>query len=150
MLSDVLSSRLATQLFSFFDSENTARLITKKNLESVKKRKVLFYHQICQNHQQFETQIEKTVRTTISNYFDAWICFCHWWQKCAPPPKLEFFLNFQMKGNVWEFLFTWLHSGSFWTLFNKSNFCPKIPFCQKPNIFTSFSPKYFWQFSREI
>ena len=76
MLSDVLSSRLATQLFSFFDSENTARLITKTIL-SVKKRKVLFYHQICQNHQQFERQIEKTVRTTISNYFEASICFCH-------------------------------------------------------------------------
>ena len=32
------------------------------------------------------------------------------------------------------------------TLFEKSNFCPKIQFWQKPNIFTSFSPKFFWQF----
>ena len=32
------------------------------------------------------------------------------------------------------------------TLFKKSNFCPKIQFWQNPNIFTSFSPKFFWQF----
>ena len=32
------------------------------------------------------------------------------------------------------------------TLFEKSNFCPKIQFSQSPNIFTSFSPKFFWQF----
>ena len=32
------------------------------------------------------------------------------------------------------------------TLFEKSNFCPKIQFWQNPNIFTSFSPKFFWQF----
>ena len=29
---------------------------------------------------------------------------------------------------------------------NKSKFCPKIQFWQNPNIFTSFSPKFFWQF----
>ena len=29
------------------------------------------------------------------------------------------------------------------TLFEKSNFCPQIPFWQNPNIFTSFSPKIF-------
>ena len=29
------------------------------------------------------------------------------------------------------------------TLFEKSNFCPKIQFWQNPNIFTSFSPKFF-------
>ena len=29
------------------------------------------------------------------------------------------------------------------TLFEKSNFCPKIQFCQIPNIFTSFSSKNF-------
>ena len=29
------------------------------------------------------------------------------------------------------------------THFEKSNFCPKIQFWQNPNIFTSFSPKYF-------
>ena len=28
----------------------------------------------------------------------------------------------------------------------KSNFCPKIQFWQNPNIFTSFSPNFFWQF----
>ena len=32
------------------------------------------------------------------------------------------------------------------TLFEKSNFCPKIQFWQNPNIFTSFSPNFFWQF----
>ena len=33
----------------------------------------------------------------------------------------------------------------------KSNFCPKIQFWQNPNIFTSFSPKFFFDnFSREI
>ena len=32
------------------------------------------------------------------------------------------------------------------TLSEKSNFCPKIQFWQNPNIFTSFSPKFFWQF----
>ena len=32
------------------------------------------------------------------------------------------------------------------TLFEKSNFCPKIQFWQNHNIFTSFSPKFFWQF----
>ena len=32
------------------------------------------------------------------------------------------------------------------TLFEKSNFCPKIQFWQNPNIFTSFSPKILWQF----
>ena len=31
----------------------------------------------------------------------------------------------------------------FYTLFEKSNFCPKIKFWQNPNIFTSFSPKFF-------
>ena len=30
------------------------------------------------------------------------------------------------------------------TLFEKSNFCPKIQFWQNPNIFTSFSPKFFF------
>ena len=30
------------------------------------------------------------------------------------------------------------------TLFEKSNFCPKIQFWQNSNIFTSFSPKIFW------
>ena len=30
------------------------------------------------------------------------------------------------------------------TLFEKSNFCPKIQFWQNPNIFTSFSSKFFW------
>ena len=29
------------------------------------------------------------------------------------------------------------------TLFEKSIFCPKIQFWQNPNIFTSFSPKFF-------
>ena len=29
------------------------------------------------------------------------------------------------------------------TLLEKSNFCPKIQFWQNPNIFTSFSPKFF-------
>ena len=29
------------------------------------------------------------------------------------------------------------------TLFEKLNFCPKIQFWQNPNIFTSFSPKFF-------
>ena len=34
-----------------------------------------------------------------------------------------------------------------YTLFEKSNFCPKIQFWQNPNTFTSFSPKFFfWQF----
>ena len=33
------------------------------------------------------------------------------------------------------------------TLFKKSNFCPKIEFWQKPNIFTSFWPNFFRQFS---
>ena len=32
---------------------------------------------------------------------------------------------------------------SLYTLFEKSNFCPKIQFWQNPNIFTSFSPKIF-------
>ena len=32
------------------------------------------------------------------------------------------------------------------TLFEKSNFFPKIQFWQNPNIFTSFSTKIFWQF----
>ena len=37
------------------------------------------------------------------------------------------------------------------TLFEKSNFCPKIQFWQNPNIFTSFSTKIFFDnFSREI
>ena len=35
---------------------------------------------------------------------------------------------------------------NFNTLFEKSNFCPKIQFWQDPNIFMSFSPNYFWQF----
>ena len=29
------------------------------------------------------------------------------------------------------------------TLFEKSNFCPKVQFFQNPNIFTKFSPKFF-------
>ena len=32
------------------------------------------------------------------------------------------------------------------TLFEKSNFCPKIQVWQDHNIFTSFSPNFFWQF----
>ena len=37
------------------------------------------------------------------------------------------------------------------TLFEKSNFCPKIQFWQNSNFFTSFSPKFFFNnFSREI
>ena len=32
------------------------------------------------------------------------------------------------------------------TLFEESNFCPKNQFWQNPNIFTSFSPKFFRQF----
>ena len=32
----------------------------------------------------------------------------------------------------------------------KVKFCPKIQFWQTPNIFTSFSPKFFDNFSREI
>ena len=41
--------------------------------------------------------------------------------------------------------------GKFFTLFEKSNFCPKIQFWQNPNIFTSFSLKFFFDnFSREI
>ena len=32
------------------------------------------------------------------------------------------------------------------TLFEKSNFCPKIQFWQNLNIFMSFSSKFFWQF----
>ena len=37
------------------------------------------------------------------------------------------------------------------TLFEKSNFFPKIQFWQNPNIFTSFSPQIFFDnFSREI
>ena len=37
------------------------------------------------------------------------------------------------------------------TLFEKSNFCPKIQFWQNPNIFTSFSPNFFFDnFSREF
>ena len=35
---------------------------------------------------------------------------------------------------------------SYATLFERSNFCPKIQFWQKPNIFTSFSPTFFGQF----
>ena len=31
------------------------------------------------------------------------------------------------------------------TLFEKSNFCPKIPFWQNSNIFTSFSPNFFYE-----
>ena len=39
---------------------------------------------------------------------------------------------------------TWLKRGKRRdTLFEKSNFCPKIQFWQNPNIFTSFSPKFF-------
>ena len=38
-----------------------------------------------------------------------------------------------------------------YTLFEKSNFCPKIQFWQNPNIFTSFLPNFFFDhFSREI
>ena len=33
-----------------------------------------------------------------------------------------------------------------YTLFEKSNFCPKIQFWQNPNFFTSFSPNFFSQF----
>ena len=33
-----------------------------------------------------------------------------------------------------------------YTLFEKSNFCPKIQFWQNPNIFKSFSSNFFWQF----
>ena len=37
------------------------------------------------------------------------------------------------------------------TLFEQSNFCPKIQFWQNPNIFTSFSHNFFFDnFSREI
>ena len=32
------------------------------------------------------------------------------------------------------------------TLFEKSNFCPKIQFWQNPNILRVFHPKFFWQF----
>ena len=39
-----------------------------------------------------------------------------------------------------------LDAACFFTLFEKSKFCPKIKFWQNPNIFTSFSPKFFWQF----
>ena len=39
-----------------------------------------------------------------------------------------------------------LFSRVFAILFEKSNFCPKIQFCQTPNIFTSFSAKFFWHF----
>ena len=35
---------------------------------------------------------------------------------------------------------------SMYTLFEKSNFCPKVQFWQNPNNFTSFSSKFFWQF----
>ena len=34
----------------------------------------------------------------------------------------------------------------FVTLFEKSNFCPKIQFWQNANIFTSFLPNFFWHF----
>ena len=39
----------------------------------------------------------------------------------------------------------------YFTLFEKSNFCPKIQFWPDPNILTSFSPEIFFDnFSREI
>ena len=56
-------------------------------------------------------------------------------------------------------IFTWFYNWNSWafisivkffqnkvwllTLFEKSNFCPIIQFWQNPNIFTSFSPKFF-------
>ena len=40
-----------------------------------------------------------------------------------------------------KFPFCFLHFQI--TLFEKSNFCPKIQFWQNPNIFTSFSPQFF-------
>ena len=48
------------------------------------------------------------------------------------------FLNYSMV--KWS-LFHWKSYSC--TLFEKSNFCPKIQFWQNPNIFTSFSPKLF-------
>ena len=52
-------------------------------------------------------------------------------------------MNFRAKNNH--------KSTRFCTLFEKSNFCQKIQFWQPLNIFTSFSPKKFFDnFSREI
>ena len=48
--------------------------------------------------------------------------------------------------NAWLFFCPSDLSSFVCTLFEKSNFCPKIQFWQNPNIFTTFSPKFFWQF----
>ena len=39
--------------------------------------------------------------------------------------------------------YTFYRHKKIFTLFENSNFCPKIQFWQNPNIFTSFSPKFF-------
>ena len=56
------------------------------------------------------------------------------------------FLSFTLYENSLDSSFVCSHSQEFCpiiTLFEKSNFCPKIQFRQNPNIFTSFSPKFF-------
>ena len=65
-------------------------------------------------------------------------------------------LSYKLQWGPTMFFFNWFDISylviciSYVTLFEKSNFCPKIQFWQNPNIFTSFSPKKNRQFSREI
>ena len=53
--------------------------------------------------------------------------------------KMAVLVSLSIIGNVQDKFCTF-------TLFEKSNLCPKIQFWQYSNIFTSYSPNFFWQF----
>ena len=93
-------------------------------------------------------------------YFSACIYFCKWHRKMVENGHDHIHTKC-INGIFWRWLWTvfyrtdnqtekqnkkWLIV-TIYTLFEKSNFCPKIQFWQNSNIFTSFfHPNFFWQF----
>ena len=61
----------------------------------------------------------------------------HFILQFAQHSQLNFFIDFEVPTN-----FLVLQNAPFYTLFEKSNLCPKIQFWQNPNIFMSFSTNF--------
>ena len=86
-----------------------------------------------------------TILTTVfsPSYTSIQLCFSHpdLLAKLAKWDQFPRFSTLQLPETRLSKMFR--KSGEKWpTLFEKSNFCPKIQYWQTPNIFTSFSPKF--------
>ena len=83
-------------VFFLWQWKHCAPHYEKKSWECEKAKSVVLSPNLSRSST-IRQQMEKTVRITITNSFDGWVCFCHWWQKSRYRQNLNFFLILEWK-----------------------------------------------------